>query len=31
MAHQSQKKLIELVKIKWKLFHLYKTIKGNNF
>lgn len=31
MEYQAEKKLMELVQIKWNLFHVYKTIKGNNF
>jgi len=31
MEHQAEKKLMELVQIKWNLFHVYITIKGNNF
>lgn len=31
MEHQAEKKLMELVQIKWNLFHVYKTINANNF
>lgn len=31
MEHQAEKKLMELVQIKWNLLHVYKIIKGSNF